>query len=274
MFTASQRSKRTPGLLALGFVALSTALLWADHESLPTVMGLKRGLHWLASPLIVAAEVPSELGYFLTTWFRRQSDWVNAQSLWESERELLRHAQRQQAALLEENTHLRELLKLHTTYELPIRATAQVTPRSYARARVEVDMGEKEGVSVGLPALAGKGVFGTVVELRSHRADVLHITDRTHALPIKIARSGFRSIAQGNGQDMLRLQHVPETADVQVGDEVVTSGLGEKFQPNLPVGRVVRIDDDPKNPFHDVWVEPLTPKRHSDFLAILEAVAS
>jgi len=57
-------------------------------------------------------------------------------------------------------------------------------------------------------------------------------------------------------QDMLELSYVPNNADLAKGDLLVTSGLGGRFPPGYPVGRVVSVELDPVSPFARVLAEP------------------
>jgi rod shape-determining protein MreC len=62
----------------------------------------------------------------------------------------------------------------------------------------------------------------------------------------------------GSGSlDKLNLIHVPDTADIVVGDLLVTSGLGGRFPSGYPVGRITEVRHDPGLPFAIVSAVPL-----------------
>jgi rod shape-determining protein MreC len=86
----------------------------------------------------------------------------------------------------------------------------------------------------------------------------LLITDPQHSTPVVINRNGIRAIASGTRDSlhMLQLNNVPNTADVQVGDLLFTSGLGGRFPAGYPVGIVKSIATDPGKPFADILVTP------------------
>jgi rod shape-determining protein MreC len=70
-------------------------------------------------------------------------------------------------------------------------------------------------------------------------------------------RSGTRSVAFGRGSTtQLELRYLPATADIQLGDELVTSGLGGRFPPDYPVAHVTAIDEDRVRGFVTVLAEP------------------
>jgi rod shape-determining protein MreC len=96
-----------------------------------------------------------------------------------------------------------------------------------------------------------------VVRVNPLSATVLLITDASHGLPVQVNRNGLRTVAQGTGfVDRLELPHLPKNADVQVGDLLVTSGLGGHFPPGYPVARVADVRQEPGNPFATVIAEP------------------
>ena len=77
---------------------------------------------------------------------------------------------------------------------------------------------------------------------------------------VRLARSGVLGIMQGLGagpgeQPACRMDYVARTADVQQGDEVVTSGMGGLFPKGLLVGRVARVETDPSGLYQRAWID-------------------
>jgi rod shape-determining protein MreC len=125
------------------------------------------------------------------------------------------------------------------------------------RERVLVDKGAQDGVFVGQAVLDAGSVFGQVARVGQLTAEVILISDATHAIPVQINRNGLRTIAAGTG-DMgrLKLPYLPTSADVVVGDLLVTSGLGGGFPAGYPVGTVAEVKRDPAQSLADVDVKP------------------
>ncbi len=108
--------------------------------------------------------------------------------------------------------------------------------------QIVIDKGTGAGVYVGQAVLDSEGLFGQVVSVDRFTAHVLLLTDRLHALPVEVNRTGVRGIAAGTGQvDQLRLEDIPTTADVREGDLMVSSGLGGRFPRGYPVGKVTSV---------------------------------
>ncbi len=125
------------------------------------------------------------------------------------------------------------------------------------RERVLLDKGAHDGVYVGQAVLDAGGVFGQVARVAEFTSEVILITDPAHAIPVQINRNGLRTIAVGSGDtDRLRLPYLPTSADVLVGDLLVTSGLGGGFPPGYPVGVVTQVRRDPAQSLAEIEVRP------------------
>jgi rod shape-determining protein MreC len=112
-------------------------------------------------------------------------------------------------------------------------------------------------VFVGQAALDAGGVFGQVARVEEMTSEVILLSDPAHALPVQINRNGLRTIAVGTGDPgRLKLPYLPTSADVVVGDLLVTSGLGGGFPAGYPVGTVSGIKRDPSQSLADVDVRP------------------
>lgn len=175
-----------------------------------------------------------------------------------SEALLLEREVQQNAALKRENERLRELIggSLRIDEQVQLVELIGVNPDPFQH-QVIIDRGSEGEVVMGQPVLDAGGIMGQVVELSHYTSRVMLITDARHALPVELNRNGFRSIALGKGVlDELELEHVPDTADVQVGDLVITSGLGGRFPRGYPVAIVAEVIRDPGQQFSKVIIKP------------------
>src|SRR5450432_686411 len=125
------------------------------------------------------------------------------------------------------------------------------------RERVLVDKGAGDGIYVGQAVLDSGGVFGQVARVGQLTSEVILVSDAAHAIPVQINRNGLRTIAVGTGEtNRLKLPYLPTSADVIVGDLLVTSGLGGGFPAGYPVGTVAEVKRDPAQSLADVEVKP------------------
>jgi rod shape-determining protein MreC len=125
------------------------------------------------------------------------------------------------------------------------------------RERVLVDKGASKGVFIGQAVLDAGGVFGQVARVEEFTSEVILISDPAHAIPVQVNRNGLRTVAVGTGDtSRLKLPYLPTSADIVVGDLLVTSGLGGGFPAGYPVGTVATVKRDPAQSLADVDVRP------------------
>ena len=157
-----------------------------------------------------------------------------------------------------ENERLRKLLE--SSFKLNDRvliAELLAVDMQPFRHTVVINKGKREGAYDGQPIVDANGIMGQIVHVGPFSSTVLLITDPTHAIPVQINRNGLRAVAVGTGQrQSLQLEYLPNNADVQMGDLIVSSGLGSRFPSGYPVGVVTDIKLDPAEPFAKVIVAP------------------
>lgn len=160
--------------------------------------------------------------------------------------------------LQQENNKLRELLGSAPVADGQ-RLVAEVLavyshPFSH---QIVLNKGSNDGVTEFQPIIDELGILGQVVSVGPTSSRALLITDTTHAISLRIERTGVSVIAEGLGQwDRIRLAHLPHSIDIQDGDRLITSGLDDRFPEGYPVARVNRIQRDVSQPFMQVQAEP------------------
>ncbi|WP_233827803.1 rod shape-determining protein MreC [Paraburkholderia sp. ZP32-5] len=267
--------KQGPSALArlVFFVVLAIALLISDarFRTLEIVRGvLGAGLY----PLQRAALVPRD-------FFMGAADLAVTSATLRDENAKLRAKDLQlslqantAASLAAENGHLRALLQLSqhlTTQSMP--AEIQYDTRDPFTQKVVIGRGAQQGILNGSPVLNEDGVIGQVTRVFPLQAEVTLLTDKDQAVPVEILRTGLRSVIYGTPKgDALDLRFVPISADVQAGDELVTSGLDGVYPPGLPVAKVVRVDKQADTAFARVVCQPVAAVRGARQLLVLHVV--
>jgi rod shape-determining protein MreC len=157
-----------------------------------------------------------------------------------------------------ENERLRQLLDSSQRVgdRVLIAEVLAVEVDPFARKMI-INKGTRHGVREGQALLDAHGVMGQVTKASLNNSNVMLITDPEHALPVQIARTGLRTIAVGLGAiNRLTLLYLPNNADIQKGDRLITSGLGGEFPPGYPVGTVVEVNLDIGQPYAQVQAMP------------------
>lgn len=212
------------------FLSSSTRLLDAAEQ----VIGL------ITHPLHVISNFPSKTIETATLYFTNRHALL--QNMDRLQRDLLiernRNATLQYTrdALIELQQTLGSYKDEQSHYQLVEIIGVNPSPQ---RHELVVDRGSDEGIEVGMAVVDSQGVIGQVIEVFADTAIVLTLNDSQHAIPIAVRRSGYRSIATGNGmENFLTLENVPPSADIEVGDELITTGLGGRFPKGYNVGTV------------------------------------
>jgi rod shape-determining protein MreC len=173
--------------------------------------------------------------------------------------QLLLKAQVQRLMAIEtENNQLKALARFSSQLQgkVQIAQLLAVATEPFVNQAV-LDKGSRDNVFVGQPVLDANGVMGQLVQVGPVTSRVLLINDAHSGVPVQVARNGVRAIAVGdNYTGRLRLANVPHTADIQVGDQLITSGLGERYPEGYPVGQVIAVEKDPGLQFAVIVVEP------------------
>ncbi len=251
--------KRGPAPLAqLSFyAALSLALLVVDAR-FHTLDLLRQALSVLTHPLQQMAQTPVQVLGNATAYFSSVTRLLD-------ENARLQHAQIDSAATLlrtqhleSENLRLRRLLGVKERQQ----ANGTVTQILYAARdpfarRIVIDKGQKDAIAAGQPVVDDAGIVGQVTRVFPFVAEVTLITDKEQAVPVQIVRNGLRSVVFGLGNGQLELRFMPANADVQNGDQLVTSGLDGIFLPGFPVAKVVHIERDASYSFARIYCVPI-----------------
>lgn len=211
------------------------------------------------TPVHFVAGFPLRVGEFVSGIFRTRRELL-ADNEALREQLLLQQFELQKLEHLQaENQRLNELLKASSSVdEEVVRAQlAGISPDPFTK-RVLINKGSADDVFVGQSVLDADGLMGQVVDVESLHSWVLLISDPQHSTPVVVNRNGIRAIASGTRDSlhMMTLNNMATTADVRVGDLLVTSGLGGTFPPGYPVGVVKSVFLDPGKPFADILVTP------------------
>ena len=258
-FRNTDTSGRTTGLLLrcvlYSLVALGLIIVDKRYDHLGRI---RRALSIVAYPVQIAVASPFE-GW---DWFRESVTTRDAlradKARLEAQLRLAQFRLQRYDALEAESQRLRTLRASTAAFtdRFVIGDIMDVDLDAF-RERVLVDKGAQDGVFVGQAVLDAGGVFGQVARVGQLTAEVILVSDATHAIPVQINRNGLRTIAVGTGDTgRLKLPYLPTSADVIAGDLLVTSGLGGGFPAGYPVGTVEDVKRDPAQSLAEVDVKP------------------
>jgi rod shape-determining protein MreC len=142
-----------------------------------------------------------------------------------------------------ENSRLRELLGFKSQLEhkvIPVHVVAADPNRRYFS--VLINKGSQEGVKRNMPVVNMYGLVGKIVDVASHSSVVQLMIDPSFRASALDQRSRVFGIIKSGPDFTLRLDNVPLQEDVEVGDQVISSGLGGIFPPGINIGMVTSVE--------------------------------
>src|SRR5882672_5144139 len=252
------------------FGLLSLALLFADTRY-RYLESLRQAVAVALYPLQRAVQLPGEALAHVASYFSSQSELAGDNAV--LRQQLLSEAPTVQSYQLleQENARLRALLNVEKRFQgATTAAEVLYSGRDPFTQKLFVDKGESAGVQPGQAVIDEVGVVGQVTRVFSYMSEVTLITDKDHAVPVRVERSGVRSVMYGAGSGRLpELRFLSPNAEIQTGDRLVTSGIDGTYPAGLAVAQVVSVERETGQMFARVTCRPLAGVEKSPHVLIL-----
>jgi len=257
------------------FGILSLALLFADTRY-RYLEGVRQGVAIALYPAERALELPGAALAYVADYFGSKRRLADENAMLRQELVARAPATQGYARVQEENARLRALLDVRAQYAATaIAVRVLYTSRDPFTQKVFIDKGASAGVQAGAGVIDANGVVGQVTRVFPYLSEVTLITDRDQAVPVQVERNGARSVLFGNGTGRSpELRFTSPSADVRVGDRLVTSGLDRTYPPGLAVAEIVDVVRDSGQMFARIVCKPLAGIDHSEFLLVLSQSSS
>ena len=134
---------------------------------------------------------------------------------------------------------------------------------------VIINRGSDEGLRRGMPVVSNQGLIGQISAVTARAARVQLITDANSSVNARLQLADEDGVLQGQLNGDLVLNAVPQNANIQVGELVVTSGLGGNFPPNLVIGQVTSVIKRDYDLFQSANVQPAVDFRQLEIVLII-----
>lgn len=146
--------------------------------------------------------------------------------------------------LEQENARLRDLNNVQFDPELTyITGVVMADAGSPYRQSVILNVGARDGILDGWPAMDGIGLLGRISGVGENTSRVLLVTDATSRIPIVIQPSGQRATLTGDNTIYPLIDFLDDPDQVRPGDTVISSGDGGVFPAGLLIGQVALGND-------------------------------
>lgn len=156
----------------------------------------------------------------------------------------------------DENERLKRLLGLthKKRYNLILAEVIGKSP-NLGLTNVLIGRGKADGIEVDMSVVGQKGLYGKVVGVSEHTSRVQTLFDFNFRLSAMDRRSGVQGIARPGIRGGYFFDNVPLHSDIQIGDMVITSGLGGIFPKGLIIGKIEKIELDKTFLFYRAYLK-------------------
>jgi rod shape-determining protein MreC len=157
----------------------------------------------------------------------------------------------QERALAQQTRSLQQLLDLRGVTGLQTAAARVIgsAPDPLFRT-ITIDRGTQAGLRADMAVIAPAGVVGRIIMPSARASKVQLLIDRGAGAGVMIERSRVNGVITGVGATdelgfqagLIQLGYIPSTADVKVGDRVVTSGVDGIYPKGFAVGEIQSVE--------------------------------
>jgi rod shape-determining protein MreC len=158
-----------------------------------------------------------------------------------------------------ENERLEKLLNLKERSYSGVAANVVARDLSNWNAAILIDKGKRQGITIGMAVVDASGVVGKVIEVVGDRSKVILVSDPNFSVAAMVKRSREVGLVSGTLTGQSRMRYLSSGADVQVGDEVISSKLSSSFPEGLLIGTVVAIENPTGSSFPTCLIKPSAP---------------
>lgn len=178
------------------------------------------------------------------------TDFQSYQRIYEQNQDLRRELQQMRAwreaalQLEQENAKLLDLNNVRLDPNLTyITGVVMADSGSPFRQSVLLNVGARDGILDGWPAMDGIGLVGRISGVGENTSRTILLTDTSSRIPVIIQPSGQRAILVGDNTIYPPIEFLENPDVVRPGDRVVSSGDGGLFPADLLVGQVALGND-------------------------------
>ena len=121
---------------------------------------------------------------------------------------------------------------------------------------LRVNKGRNDGLKEMSPVITMTGLVGYVYRLTPNYADILTILDQNNRVDAIVSRTRSHGIVEGTSGFKCQLKHVNRAETVELGDVIITAGLGVIYPKGIKVGVISKIDKESFGVTQDVEITP------------------
>ena len=262
---ASDKAKiRQRRIANIVLIAISFSLMFLGKADITALRNARMGATDFVAPIVDLVSVPARAISTMVTGIRTVASLRAENVRLQAENDLLKRWRRRAEILESENRQLRSVTGAVTPERrVPLTARAVTAPGGSFAHTVLIANGTDSGVQSGNPVVTADGLVGLIVDAGRSYSRTLMISDINARIPVILASSSWPGVTIGQNGLFLELAFLPEEADPQVGELVLTSGHGGVLPAGVPVGRVDLVTD------NFIRVRPAVDFRNLSYVSVL-----
>lgn len=139
-----------------------------------------------------------------------------------------------------ENKNLREQLALSPREKFELE-TALIIGKDLSQSKefVYINKGEKDGIKIGMPVIVSEGILvGKISNVFGGSSELELILNQEIKINGEIKESEAKGIIHGEYGTSVVMDMIPQTVEINAGDSIFTSGLGNTMPRGLLIGYV------------------------------------
>lgn len=150
--------------------------------------------------------------------------------------------------LIKENVRLKQLLEFgveQSSKKILAQVIGWDTSKGFNVFRI--NKGTNQGINENDSVITSGGLVGFIYRASFGYADVLTILDTNNKIDVLNSRTRVYGILEGTGSENLIMKYVLKKSDIEIGDEVITAGLGKIYPKGIKVGEIIKVENDASN---------------------------
>ena len=224
------------------FILASLAILISGRSQTTLIEQTTAQIFEAFIPAIVFVDIPRDATAGFSEWIRRIVAVFSDNEFLRAENAELKMQLSNSIELEIDNLRLKNLLMIKDGTISTITTSRIVSDSNSPFFKsMLINSGLSDGVKKGHAVVNEEGVIGRTINVAQNSARVLLLNDINSRIPVKFSETGVNAILAGDNSGLQKIEFIPPDEKANIGDQIITSGMGGIFPPDLPVGHVIEI---------------------------------
>lgn len=251
---------------AIFFIVFSLALLIFGRSQIQLIDKFRSQVFQAFIPAIIVVDMPREATASFSEWISRIAVVFSDNEFLRKENIELKQQLASSSELIIDNLRLKNLLRIKDGTVTTITASRIVSDSNSPFFKsMLINSGSNEGVLKGHAVVNEEGVIGRTINVAPNSARVLLLNDINSRIPVKFATTGVNVILAGDNSQLLKIEFMPTDEKANIGDQILTSGMGGVFPPDLAVGTVSEI-----TPTGEIKIKPAVNLNRLNYVSVID----